>query len=113
MENLGLLVEAQIPADDLEKTASFYVQSGFQIVAQQPWGMVQLASGRGITLTLYARKFWPEAALAFQSPDLPALKRELAQHGIPLEEDSIGLEPPRLSFRDPSGNLIYVYQETA
>ena len=65
---------------------------------------------RGATLTLFPREFWPEAALAFESPDLLALKRELADQGIPLEEDSVDLEPPRLSFRDRSGNLIYTYQ---
>ncbi|HET9589159.1 MAG TPA: VOC family protein [Anaerolineales bacterium] len=110
MKNLGTLVEVQLPADELERTVSYYRQMGFEVASRQPWGMVQLKEGSGATLTLFPREFWPETALAFESPDLLALKRELADQGIPLEEDSVDLEPPRLSFRDPSGNLIYTYQ---
>lgn len=110
MDNLGALIEAQLPADDLEQTVSFYEGMGFQVVLRQPWGLVQLRQDGGATLTLYSRQFWQEAALAFESPDLQALRRELTEEGILLEEDSVDLEPPRLSFRDPSGNLIYVYQ---
>ena len=110
MKNLGALVEAQLPADDIEQTVEFYRQLGFQIVAQQAWGMVQLRQNAGATFTLFSRAFWPEGALAFESTDLRGLKLDLQEQDIPLEEDSVDLEPPRLSFRDPSGNLIYVYQ---
>jgi catechol 2,3-dioxygenase-like lactoylglutathione lyase family enzyme len=110
MQHLGTFSEVQLPAGDLEAMLRFYERLGYQVIARQPWGMARLQARSGATLTLYLRQFWPEAALAFESPDLPALKRELATLGLPLEEDSVGLEPPRLSFRDPSGNLIYVYQ---
>jgi hypothetical protein len=110
MQWLGVFVEPQLPLDDPETTTAFYGQLGYGVTSRTSWGMIQLADSAGQTLTLFPRQFWPEAALAFHSPDLRALKLELIGLGIPIEEDSVDLEPPRLSFRDPSGNLIYVYQ---
>jgi catechol 2,3-dioxygenase-like lactoylglutathione lyase family enzyme len=110
MKNLGTFTEVQLPADDIEAMLSFYGQLGYKLTSQQPWGAAQLTDSSGATLTFFLRKFWPEAALAFKSADLKALKSELAEQSIQIEEDSVDLEPPRLSFRDPSGNLIYVYQ---
>lgn len=110
MEHLATFSEVQLPADDLEAMLRFYERLGYQVTSRQPWGMARLRARSGATLTLYRRQFWPEPALAFESPDLPALKRELAGLGLLLEEDSVDLEPPRLAFRDPSGNLIYAYQ---
>jgi catechol 2,3-dioxygenase-like lactoylglutathione lyase family enzyme len=111
MQHLGSFAEVQLPADDLDAMIAFYQRLGYQLTSRQPWGMARLRAASGATLTLYLRQFWPEPALAFDSPDLPALKQELAELGLPLEEDSVHLEPPRLSFRDPSGNLIYAYQQ--
>jgi catechol 2,3-dioxygenase-like lactoylglutathione lyase family enzyme len=110
MKNLGSFIEIQLPADDIEAMVSFYGQLGYKLASQQPWGAAQLTDNSGATVTLFLRKFWPETALAFKSTDLKALKSELKELGIQIEEDSVDLEPPRLSFRDPSGNLIYVYQ---
>lgn len=110
MKNLGSFIEIQLPADNIEAMVSFYRQLGYQLASQQPWGAAQLTDHSGATITLFLRKFWPESALAFRSGDLKALKSELTGQNIQIEEDSVDLEPARLSFRDPSGNLIYVYQ---
>ncbi len=109
LRSLGPFVEPQLPLDDAEAAIAFYAQMGCRVTSRTAWGMLQLADPAGHTLTLFPRQFWPEAAMAFHSPDLRALKLELAAEGIPIEEDSVDLEPPRLSFRDPSGNLIYAY----
>jgi hypothetical protein len=113
LPSLGPFIEPQLPLDDPETTIAFYEQMGCRVTSRTTWGMLQLSDPAGHTLTLFPRQFWPEAALAFHSPDLRALKLELVADGIPIEEDSVDLEPPRLSFRDPSGNLIYAYLKSA
>ncbi len=111
MENLGVLEEIQFPADDLNASTLFYQKLGFTVVAKEDWGFVQLKRANNEILALMKREFQKEISLSYKSPNVSLLKKELLEKELKIEED--GTDSTRvktLSFRDPSGNLIFVFE---
>lgn len=111
MENLGTLEEIQFPSDDLNASTVFYQKLGFTVAAKEDWGFVQLKRGKNETLALMSREFQKEISLSYKSPNVAALKKELLEKELEIEEDgSDSARVKTLSFRDPSGNLIFVFE---
>lgn len=111
MDNLGALEEIQFPSDDLNASSTFYQKLGYKVVAEEDWGFVQLKRGENETLALMKRDIQKEISLSFKSPNVTALKKELLAKDLKIEEDgSESTNVKTLSFRDPSGNLIFVFE---
>ncbi len=111
MENLGSLEEIQFPSDDLSASTAFYQKLGFTVVAKEDWGFVQLKRGKNETVAVMKREFQKEISLSYKSHNVLALKKELLEKELKIEEDgSDSTRVKTLSFRDPSGNLIFVFE---
>lgn len=116
MGNLGKFEEIQFTANNIEASKDFYLKIGFEVVDIQrdkegnPW-MIQLKR-ENISIALIIKAYQKEVSLGFKSKNVPALKKDLLKTGVSLEHD--GTSHPRsktLSFRDPSGNLIFVFED--
>ena len=111
MENLGKLEEIQFPATDLKQSTEFYEKLGYKVSTTEDWGFVQLKRGDNETVALITSEYQKEISLSYKSSDVLSLKSELTEKGIKLESDRTdSTRVKTLSFRDPSGNLIFVYQ---
>ena len=115
VQSIGLLNFILLHSSDIAKARAFYVDAlGMAVEAESPMFLQVAASGGpGVSLgisateavTLTGRILW------WQVDDADALRARLAEKGIritaELKDEPFGRT---LSFADPEGNILSVYQ---
>lgn len=108
---LDALIEVMVPAKDLVKSVEFYLALGYKLEHEEDWGMAILKhKSGGAKLALYKQDFFKEPALGYRSRDLDQVVDNLKCLNIELKSDDRANEPSRISFVDPSGLDITVFQ---
>jgi catechol 2,3-dioxygenase-like lactoylglutathione lyase family enzyme len=107
--SVDAFLEVALPAEDMQKSKSFYTSLGYELINEQPWGMATLIRGND-RLTLLSKKFFLKPALAFTTKDIAALMKELQANSVEILEDDSQSVPARVVINDPSGNEIIIYE---
>jgi predicted enzyme related to lactoylglutathione lyase len=102
--------EVALPAEDMNASKSFYKSLGYEVVAEQPWGMITLKRSDS-RLTLLSKSFFKNITLVYSTSDLAAVVKALNDSGTKILEDDSAAEPARITIADPTGNEVAIYQE--